>query len=107
MISTTDLLILIEFLVLAIELVVIFLLLRHLRGMDSHSTTMDEHIEKLDSHITKMNEHIEKLNSHITKMNEHIVELKQHQLQAEENIGRLIKTLGMPDDDAPDKTDRD
>ncbi len=77
MMSPTDLLILIELLVLAVEGIVIFLLLRHLRGMDSHSTTLEEHI----------------------------AELERHQLQAEEHIGRLCNCVGMPDGDVSPRED--
>ena len=87
MMSTTNLLILIELAVLAVEVVVIFLLLTHLRGMDHHNATLEDHIDKLDAHITKMDQHI--------------MELERHQIHTEENIGRLANRVGIPDTDVP------
>lgn len=75
--------ILVEICLTVVELAVIFLLVKHIRGIDLHN-------EKLDLHLGKIDEHVKKLDLHIAELDRHIEHLDLHSHKFEKVI-RICK----------------
>jgi len=81
--ATTNLIVILEFVLIFIEMLMLYMLIKHMKGMsksnnvvDNHICQLDKHTEKLDDHICNVDKHTERLDNHIQEIHQHLHELK-------------------------------